>query len=73
MMTEISVLANQPTPSLTDFHKYRGRWVAVAVADGRILASGQSVIEAAAAADALGISVADYLLEPIPTEDTLLM
>ena len=46
---------------------------AVALADGGVLASGDSVIEAAASADALGISPAEYLLEPIPAEDTLLM
>ena len=73
MIAETSVLASQPTPSVVDFQKYRGRWVAVAVADGRVLASGQSVIEAAASADTFGISSHDYLLEPIPTEDTLLM
>lgn len=73
MIAETSVLASQPTPSVVDFQKYRGRWVAVALADGRVLASGDSVIEAAASADALGISPAEYLLEPIPAEDTLLM
>ena len=73
MIAETSVLASQPTPSLADFQKYRGQWVAVAVADGQVLASGDSVIEVAAKADSLGISPANYLLEPIPAEDTLLM
>lgn len=68
-----AVVASQPTPSKADFQRYRGRWVAVAIVDGRIMASGANVIEAAAAADGLGISPTEYLLEPIPAEDTLLM
>ena len=71
MAARTSHLIHQPVVSDEDCLKYRGQWVAVAMTDGRILASGNTVLEVAKVVDDLGISWRDYLLEPIPSADIL--
>lgn len=72
MPARTSHLIHQPVVSAEDSLKYRGQWVAVAMTDGRILASGDTVLEVAKVVDDLGISWRDDLMEPIPACDTLI-
>ena len=72
MTTKSSHLIHQPIVSDSDCIKYRGKWVAIAMSDGRVLASDESELEVAKQVDALGLSVCDYLMEPIPDCDTLI-
>ena len=71
MATKTSRPIHQPVISDSDCIKYRGKWVAIAMTDGRVLASGDDVLEVAKQVDQLGLSVRDYLMEPIPDCDTL--
>jgi hypothetical protein len=73
MATKTPRLIHQPVLSDADQLKYRGKWVAVALSDGRILASDDSELEVAKQVDALGLSVREYLMEPIPDCDTLIL
>ena len=73
MAARTSHLIHQPVVSDADCLKYRGQWVAVAMTDGSILASGDTELEVARQVDALGLSVRDYLMEPIPSCDTLIL
>ena len=73
MAARTSHLIHQPVVSNEDCLKYRGQWVAVAMTDGRVLASGDTELEVARQVDALGLSVRDYLMEPIPSCDTLIL
>ncbi len=41
--------------------------------DGRVLGSGDNVLEVAKIVDDLGLSVREYVLEPIPDCDTLIL
>ena len=67
-----SRLIRNPSLSREDSLKYRGKWVAVSMSDGRVLASDESQIEVAKQVDALGLSVREYVLEIIPDCDTLI-
>jgi hypothetical protein len=73
MAAKTSHLIHQPVLSDADYIKYRGKWVAVAMSDGRVLASGDNVLEVAKIVDELGLSVREYLMEPIPDCDTLIL
>ena len=70
--TKTSRLIRNPSLSREDCLKYRGKWVAVSMADGRVLASDESQIEVAKQVDALGLSLREYVLEIIPDCDTLI-
>ena len=70
--TKTSRLIRNPSLSHADCLKYRGKWVAVAMTDGRVLASGNDVLEVAKQVDAVGLSVREYVLEVIPDCDTLI-
>ena len=41
--------------------------------DGRVLGSGDNVLEVAKIVDDLGLSVREYVLKPIPDGDTLIL
>lgn len=73
MAAKTTHLIHQPVLSDSDYIKYRGQWVAVAMSDGRVLGSGDNVLEVAKIVDELGLSVREYLLEPIPDCDTLIL
>ena len=70
--TKTSRLIRNPSLSREDCLKYRGKWVAMSMSDGRVLASDESQIEVAKQVDALGLSVREYVLEIIPDCDTLI-
>ena len=70
--TKTSRLIRNPSLSREDSLKYRGKWVAVSMSDGRVLASDESQIEVAKQVDALGLSLREYVLEIIPDCDTLI-
>ena len=72
MAVKTSHLIHQTVLSDADSIKYRGQWVAVATSDGRVLGSGDNVLEVAKQVDALGLSVREYVLEVIPDCDTLI-
>ena len=72
MATKTSRLIRNPQLSREDSLKYRGKWVAVSMSDGRVLASDESELEVAKQVDALGLSVREYVLEVIPDCDTLI-
>ena len=70
--TKTSRLIRNPELSREDSLKYRGKWVAMSISDGRVLASDESQIEVAKQVDALGLSLREYVLEIIPDCDTLI-
>ena len=70
--TRTARLIRNPSPSREDCLKYRGKWVAMSMSDGRVLASDESQIEVAKQVDALGLSLREYVLEIIPDCDTLI-
>ena len=70
--TKISRSIRNPELSCEDSLKYCGKWVAVSMSDGRVLASDESQLEVAKQVDALGLSVREYVLEVIPDCDTLI-
>jgi hypothetical protein len=70
--TKTSRLIRNPSISREDSLKYRGKWVAVSMSDGRVLASDESELEVAKQVDAMGLSVREYVLEVIPDCDTLI-
>ena len=70
--TKTSRLIRNPSLSREDSLKYRGKWVAMSMSDGRVLASDESQIEVAKQVDALGLSLREYVLEIIPDCDTLI-
>jgi len=72
MQTEHS-LETRVEFSHDDLEQYRGKWVAFSVNRTRIVASGDSDIEAARNATALGLTSREFVLEPIPQDDTLLL
>jgi hypothetical protein len=55
-----------------ELKKHRGKWVAFALDGSAILASGDSELDLAEKAEACGLKPADYVMEPIPEEDTLI-
>jgi hypothetical protein len=61
----------RPAFPAAELEKYRGKWVAFSADGSRIVASGQTEIDVDAHAQALGLKLADYVLEAIPAEDTL--
>jgi hypothetical protein len=67
-----SRLSRNPSLSPEDCLKYRGKWVAISMSDGRVLASDESELEVAKQVDALGLSVREYVLDIIPDCDTLI-
>ena len=73
MTTKTTRLIRNPSLSREDCLKYRGKWVAVSMPDGRVLGSGDNVLEVAKIVDDLGLSVREYVLEPIPDCDTLIL
>ena len=73
MTTKTTRLIRNPSLSREDYLKYRGKWVAVSMPDGRVLGSGDNVLEVAKIVDDLGLSVREYVLEPIPDCDTLIL
>ena len=73
MTTKTTRLIRNPSLSREDCLKYRGQWVAVSMPDGRVLGSGDNVLEVAKIVDDLGLSVREYVLEPIPDCDTLIL
>jgi hypothetical protein len=72
MTTQQNVDARAAFPA-AELEKYRGMWVAFAADGSKVVASGRTEIEAAANAEATGLGPAEYVLEPIPQEDTLLL
>ena len=73
MATKTTRLIRNPSLSREDCLKYRGQWVAVSMSDGRVLGSGDNVLDVAKIVDELGLSVREYVLEPIPDCDTLIL
>ena len=71
--TKTSRLIRNPSLSREDSLKYRGKWVAMSMSDGRVLGSGDNVLEVAKIVEDLGLSVRDYVMEPIPDCDTLIL
>lgn len=56
-----------------ELQKYRGKWVAFSLDGSKIVACGDSETELAAGADALGLKPADYIMELIPEQDTVVL
>ncbi len=64
---------NRPNYSSADLQQYRGKWVAFSLDGSQILASGNSELDLADKAERLGLSQSEYVMEPIPQNDTLLL
>ena len=72
MASLVSPLPPQPVLSIKDYELYRGQWVAVSRRDGQVYGFGDDEIAADKNAQSQGHTRAEYFLEPIPTEDTIL-
>ena len=72
MTSPVSRLQPLPVLSVEDYEKYRGQWVAVSRRDGQVYGFGDDEIADDENTQNQGHTRAEYFLEPIPTEDTLL-
>ncbi len=73
MPTQHCTRDRRPLFPAAELAKYRGMWVAFAADGSKILACGDSETELAKRADALGLKPADYVMEPIPEQDTVVL
>jgi hypothetical protein len=71
MPTQHCTRDQRPSFPAAEFEKYRGMWVSFAADGSKVLACGDSETELAKRADALGLKPDDYIIEPIPKQDTV--
>lgn len=71
MSTQEFVRDQRKSFPAAELQKYRGKWVAFSLDGSRIVACGDSETRLVKHADALGLKPADYIMELIPEQDTV--